>query len=137
MKQKEIGYHSFNLYAFSLLKCQYPNHPFWQNKSFISSLDYMRSESYEEEVKTSKYGYPYNPPGFEVPFVLNTFYANEDTHKQQSQWVSKQLSKSYDFDANLMSKNTEDKSTHAARIYEATRLSDLQLSIPIKSLVEV
>ena len=137
MKQKEIGYHSFNLYAFSLLKRQYPNHPFWQNKSFISSLDYMRSESYEKEVETSKYGYPYNPPGFEVPFILDTFYADEDTRKQQSQWVSKQLSKSYDFDANLMSKSTEDKNTHAARIYEATRLSDLQLSIPIKSLVEV
>ncbi len=129
LKQKEVGYHSFNLYAFALLKQVYRTHPFWKSKAFLMALEYASSEAYRTGVRSSKYGYPYNPPGFEIPFVLSTFYEDADTSKRQSVWVSEQLSKCYDFDSNLMIKNTEDKNTHSARIYEATRLSNLSLSL--------
>ncbi|MBE9061260.1 agl cluster protein AglQ [cf. Phormidesmis sp. LEGE 11477] len=134
LEQKEIGYHSFNLYAFSLLRRAYPTHSFWKNKQFLSSLDYVRSEDYSKHVRASKYGYPYNPPGFEIPFVLETFFADEESYDLRSQWVSEQLSQCYDFDSNLMTNNTADKHTHAARIYEATRLSDLALNLQEKTL---
>lgn len=137
LKQKEMGYHSFNLYAFGLLKRTYPNHTFWQNKKFLSSLDYAKSESYSKHVQVSKYGYPYNPPGFEIPFALETFCADEDTRELRSHWVSEQLLRCYDFGSNLMTNNTADKHTHAARIYEATRLTDLPLSFQDNSLSEV
>lgn len=138
LKQKEIGYHSFNLYAFGLLKRVYPNHSFWKNEKFLSALEYAKSEDYSKHVQASKYGYPYNPPGFEIPFVLETFCTDEDTRELRSHWVSEQLLRCYDFDSKLMTKDTADKHTHAARIYEATRLSDLPLSfqdIPLREVV--
>ncbi len=135
-RQKEIGYHSFNLYAFALLKQIYPTHSFWQNSVLLSALRYARSQDYQTSIQDNKYGYPYNPPGFEIPFVLATF-DNSDTSEQQSQWVSEQLLMCYDFDTNLMTRGTEDKNTHSARLYEATRLSNLPLSIQTKKLKEI
>lgn len=129
MQRKEVGYHSFNLYAFALLKREYQSHPFWKTSKFLSTLKYASSDTYFTEVQASKYGYPYNPPGFEIPFVLGTFNPDTDTDSEQSQWASKQLLECYDFDSSFMNKNTADANTHSARIYEATRLKNLPLSV--------
>lgn len=131
LQKKEVGYHGFNLYAFSLLKQAYPDHSFWQSRKFLSALKFIRSDYYIKEIKTSKYGFPYNPPGFEIPFALSTFYPDSTTQVEQSHWVSRQLKASYDFEMNLMNKSTDDWMTHAARIYEATRLENLPLDAEI------
>jgi len=127
LKQKEIGYHSFNLYAFALIKQVHPDHPFWSSPSFSAALQYIESEAYHQQIQVSKYGFPYNPPGFEIPFILEVFSDVPDKQLKQSQWVSRQLSRCYNFEAHLMNKDTADPMTHAARIYEATRLKDLAL----------
>lgn len=137
LRAKEIGYHSFNLYAFALLKQVYPSHGFWQSTTFLKSLEYASSKNYQTDIQASEYGYPYNPPGFEIPFVLATFNKGEDNCERQSQWISGQLSRCYDFDLNLMIKNTKDKNTHSARLYEATRLGNVSLSIHTQVCGEV
>jgi hypothetical protein len=127
MTQKEVGYHGFNLYAFSLLKTVYPNNSFWNKKKFLAALDYMQSERYWHDVKNSNYGYPYNPPGFEIPYALDTFCS--DTQIIQRRWVTEQIRSCYNFESNLMNRNTPDPMTHAARLYEATRLSNLEIDL--------
>ncbi|MGD1855054.1 MAG: hypothetical protein ACFB2W_12480 [Leptolyngbyaceae cyanobacterium] len=131
LRKKEIGYHGFNLYAFALLKQVYPDHDFWKSAKFLSTLKFIRSDTYAQEIQTSKYGFPYNPPGFEIPFALKTFYPDSDSQTEQSRWLSRQLHSSYDFETGLMNKHTDDLMTHAARIYEATRLDNLPLDATV------
>jgi len=128
-KEKEIGYHQFNLYGLSLLYDRYAEHKFWDTSDFRSACRFVRSDEYRQEVFESPYGFPYNPPGFEVPFALDTFsfVFGEDTREEQARWVSEQIARCYDSDSNLMAKNCPDPNTQAARMYEATRLSDLKV----------
>lgn len=130
-RQKEVGYHGFNLYAFALLKRAYPDHSFWKSSKFLFVLKFIHSQYYSQQIKLSKYGFPYNPPGFEIAFALDTFYPNSQNHSEQSQWVSRQIKASYNFETSLMNRDTDDLMTHAARIYEATRLSNLPLDANI------
>jgi len=124
---KSIGYHAFNLYAFALLKQQLPQHPFWRSESVERMLAFLQTEEFVEGLEKNKFGYPYNPPGFEVAFTLEVF--GHDVHEQQEWWISEQIRRCYDFGSRMMSLNTEDPLTHAARLYEATRLPDLTLHV--------
>ena len=131
LRKKEVGYHGFNMYAFALLKQAYPEHVFWKSSKFLSTLNFIHSDYYTREIQTSKYGFPYNPPGFEIPFTLKTFHPDSQSQAEQSRWISQQLNASYNFETDLMNKNTDDLMTHAARIYEATRLDNLPLDSTI------
>lgn len=122
---KSIGYHAFNLYAFALLKERLPNHPFWHSRQVKQMLAYVDSDGFVSGLEGNKYGYPYNPAGFEVAYALEVFLGDNLT--QQERWVSEQLRRCYDWDSHMMSRGTEDPVTHAARVYEATRLPDLKL----------
>lgn len=125
--QKGVGYHAFNLYAFALLHREVPAHPFWRSDVFGAVLGYVDEDEYLEGLETNKYGYPYNPPGFEVPFAQQEFGARVGRKRMPAEWVSDQLQRSFDFSAGLMTRNTEDARTAAARVYEVSRLDDLEL----------
>ena len=73
MIYKSIGYHQFNMYAFAMLKEKVPNHPFWESPEFGRSVNYLVSKEFKNELIDNRYGYPYNPPGFEVPYALSVF----------------------------------------------------------------
>ncbi len=129
---KEIGYHAFNLYALSLLKQALPDHSFWQSDLLGRTLEYVDSAPYAPALDDNKYGYPYNPPGFEVAYALQVFADRygRDTVAEISGWVSGQLERCYDHGARMMRLGTDDPETHAARIYEATRLADVPVRSP-------
>lgn len=128
LKMKSVGYHGFNLFGFALLKKAFPSHPFWKSKKLAKALKYAKSQKFKTEIPKSKYGFPYNPPGFEVAFALETFKMADE--KEIAEWVSWQINQCYDFDQNLMILGgTKDQKTAAARIYEASRLR----SYPITS----
>ena len=82
-------------------------------------------------MEKNKYGYPYNPPGFEVAFALSGFrdYYASDTDSDVKQWVSAQFRRCYDSESQMMSLDTNDPVTLAARLYEATRLPEMTLTI--------
>lgn len=124
---KEIGYHAFNMYAFSMLKRYMPGHSFWQSPKFISALNFMNKGEFVQGLENNKYGYPYNPPGFEVAFTIQEFSSLVSFSKSPEWWVGQQLRRCYDEDNKTMQKCTEDKETLAARLYEATRLKDLEI----------
>ena len=124
------GYQSFNLYAFALLKENFPFHPYWNNEVFISSLNHIKSQSYRDYMENNRYGSPYNPVGFENAFVIHVFSDKFDRNASLiSEWVSWQIKKHFDFDEHMMEKNTEDPITLSARLYEATRLPDVSIRI--------
>lgn len=128
MRMKSAGYHGFNLYAFGLLKQVFANHIFWETPKFKKALAFAASDSFKKELENSKYGFPYNPPGFEMGFAFQEFnYLSED---KIAEWVSFQISKCYDFETNLMTEGgTFDPETAAARIYESTRLKNYILKV--------
>ncbi len=124
---KAIGYQSFNLYAFALLKQVYPEHHLWKNQKVKAAINYSMSKKYFDDLENNDYGYPYNPTGFEMPFVIEIFQQNKQ--QEQTKWLSKQINLCYDFEQNLMSKNTQDLITLSARLYEATRLPNLDIEL--------
>jgi len=125
---KSIGYHAFNLYALALLKQQFPEHSFWQSTRLLDVLAYVKTDEFVQGLEQNRFGYPYNPPGFEVAYALGVFA--ENARAEQEKWVSEQLQRCYDFESHMMSRGTEDPVTHAARLYEATRLPDLMMRVP-------
>lgn len=128
---KAIGYHAFNLYALALLKQALPDHPFWTGGAMRSALGYVESDEFVPALDDNEYGYPYNPPGFEIAFALHVFADRyrRDTTNEMIGWVSGQLVRCYDWDRSQMSLGTEDPATHSARLYEATRLPDMVLDL--------
>lgn len=131
---KSIGYHSFNMYAFALLKSQTPSHNFWDSEPFKKTIEYMLKDEYIKTLDQNKYGYPYNPPGFEVPcslFGLKDMNKNK-LIKTSEFWLNEQFSRCYNKKTCSMDRNNEDPLTHTARIYELTRLPvDLLESIQL------
>jgi hypothetical protein len=150
---KEAGYHPFNLYAMAILKEHFRSHSFWQTKKLRKTLEYINRDEFMELLQNSshsrdfyrldifpdapscnRYGYPYNPVGFEVAFALKVFSpALIDINSKMSFWASSQFNNNFDFDANMLCRNTEDPVTLAARIYEATRLPNLEIDMNHKN----
>ena len=119
MKLKEIGYHSFNTYAFSIINELYPEIDFFQSSSYIKILKYLCSNEYMENIYVSEYGFKYNPPGFEV---LKTYLINKGYLSNISHFIQELLDYhiKYNFDHIKCSfvNNVHDKNTSSARIYE-------------------
>lgn len=121
---RSVGYHSFNIYALAILKTQVSAHPFWDTESFRKAVDYMLTPEYRAELNNNKYGYPYNPPGFEVPYSLSILKnMNEKELTEISQWwLNEQFKRCYNEKTGMMDRNNEDALTHTARIYELSRM---------------
>ncbi len=121
---KSVGYHAFNMYAFARLEHQMPEHPFWHSPTFEKTTHYMRSANYKDALDDNKYGFPYNPPGFEIPLALASLTDMQDDKRiaEIKWWLEEQIEKCYNLDEQALSKNTEDPATLTARIYELTRL---------------
>ena len=152
-KYKEAGYHAFNLYALAMLKKRFPEHSFWQTSKFKRTLEYInldefvtllqnsdhRSDLYLLNVHSNsptcnRYGYPYNPVGFEIAFALKVFFESSAAiDSQMLVWISSQFEHTFDYESGMFSRNTEDPVTLAARIYEATRLPNLDIDISPKN----
>ena len=133
MIYKSIGYHHFNMYAFALLKDQYPKNNYWKNPDFKSTIKYLIRDDYKDELENNSFGYPYNPPGFEIPYALEVLSELEKNEllKISSYWINKQISKCYNPKTKMMDRNTLDPYTHSDRLYELTRVRNLELQISI------
>jgi hypothetical protein len=124
MIHKSVGYHQFNMYAFGMLKESLPDHPFWQSTRFKQSVNFLLSDEFKYGILDNVYGFPYNPPGFEVPCALSmlTDISDEELVEISSWWVNEQFRRCYNSETEMMDRNTEDPMTHTARVYELTRL---------------
>ncbi|RJQ47986.1 MAG: agl cluster protein AglQ [Nitrospiraceae bacterium] len=129
MAIKEIGYHAFNMYAFSLLKNYMPGHHLWRSAKFLTALEFINKDEFINGLDNNIFAYPYNPAGFEVALTIQEFSPVLSFSKSAEWWVEQQLQRCYSFEDRMMSKLTEDKETLSARLYEATRLKEMKLQL--------
>ena len=88
-----------------------------------STIDYTRVQAYKDPAMN-------HPTGFEAAYILDTFSHYLNNPKRNSKdWIEKQINQHFDFQKNLMCKNTYDPNTLAARLYEVTRISDMDIEI--------
>lgn len=134
---KSIGYHAFNMYAFAILKPNTEDHSFWSSESLRQMVTYMRANDFRKGLNDNKYGYPYNPPGFEIPysqFVLENL-ATASAIETTRDWAKQQFEQCFNPQTHKMDRNTEDPLTHTARLYELMRIPQVILEeIKIDSL---
>ena len=129
----EIGYQAFNLYAFAMLKKHLPDHAIWNSFALTKALKYVESTEFLRGIEENPFAYPYNPCGLEVAFAVQEFptvYSNPIVLR--SGWIRRQFEHNLDSETGLLVTNTSDPTVLAARLYEATRLDDLDLTdIPL------
>jgi len=127
-KDREIGYHAFNLYALAILARHFPNHYIWKKHRVNNALMYINSPEYLDNINESRFGFPYNPPGFECAYAIYTFRTRyKDWETSMNNWVWAQIENTYDVVSGAMNLKSPDINTSTARIYEAARLPDLEL----------
>ena len=125
--EKSVGYHSFNLYAFALLQEAYPNHAFWNDSKLEETVAYTKRDAYADALDGNPYGYPYNCSGFEIAYALDVL-SNIDSEDRR-QWLERQLERTYDPETNTLSRNNPDPTTLTARLYEATRVAETDVTL--------
>ncbi|MCS6923467.1 MAG: hypothetical protein NZM10_03725 [Fimbriimonadales bacterium] len=132
-RERSVGYHAFTLYGFALLKLHLPHHPFWESQSLRRALQWLRSEAHRRALRRNPFAMGYNPAGFEVPFVLSVFMPDWTPAllNECRWWLSEQAQRHYNPDTRRFDRNTVDPATLTARAYEATRLPDALLDLPL------
>jgi hypothetical protein len=126
---KEVGYQSFNLYAFGLFVSAraFLPHQLWEKVK--RGIGYTKSGRYKAGLKGNKFGFGFNPTGLELFFVL---WALDNKDPVDCKWLLKeQLDHSYDCKEAMLSRGTEDVATQNARIYEAVRFPDSAFNLDI------
>lgn len=140
---KAIAYQAFNTYGFALLFEATQDQPFWSSVKFRKLVKFLESDLYvrgldffltdnEPDGLTlpfSKYGYAYNPPGFEVAYTIQTFpqYFKRPVEEAAGWWIDRQLERTFDFKTGFMERNTDDPVTLASRTYELARVDNYRL----------
>lgn len=138
---KEIGYHVFNLMAFSRLYNLYSSKPFFHSGKFLRTLKFVESEEYQswllsadikmdgstfgksltrEEEMINIYGYPYNVPGFELVYCLASFNGLIDS-KAVETILKNQFEQTWNRELGLFGDKCHDATTINYRIYEYYR----------------
>ena len=126
MSDRAVGYQSFNLYGFALLAEQFPDHQLWKSQPMTEALSAVDTTQFKNRLDQNPYGYPYNVSGFEFAYVEDVFGSSDSDKK--TEWVTQQLRRTYDPNTETLSINTPDPVTLTARIYEATRIEDVQIN---------
>lgn len=129
---KEVGYHAFNLYAFAVLFTLLPNHPFFKSQRWVKVVQYQGHDEFLCCIDKSEYGFPYNPPGFELPYVNAVFNNSISFPISNNEWLQRQISWLLDTGTWRFCKNNKDSITMTARLYECARFSDKLMLTPVK-----
>ena len=115
------GYHTFNLYAFSMLAKAGYREALYKAFDINSLLSCVRNKKFESDLlNLKKIGVGYNPSGVEAAFALKILGDEKDSNMISS-WLKFQLRET-SCDDGVLVKDSPDKATSAARVYEGMRL---------------
>lgn len=147
MIYKEIGYQMFNVYAFAILYDNGIGIDFFNGEKFNKILKYTFSDEIFEKLKinnnksditnipiidnninVNRYGFAYNAPGFELPYVYVIFKDRIDNYNKINidRIINAQIRLTYDCNKKMFSNNTEDERILTSRIYELVRYLKLK-----------
>lgn len=138
LEYKEIGYHMFNLYGFSIIYKYFNENIFFKNykikkaysfcttQKFKNSLfsksrtkDVTNLKSNNVALEMNTYAFPYNSPAFEWPFIQETF--ENFNYEMADNFMNYQFDKTFNVNEMKFLHNTEDVETLNSRIYELVR----------------
>lgn len=128
----EKGYHLFDVYGFAIIK-EYSKDLLDCNTKKIKkiikyALDIDKHDyelrNYNGDNINNKYGYPYNSPAFEFPYVDYIFNEGINNNKYY-EMLEYQIKKFYSKSEKTFSNATNDPNTLTARIYELCRYLEL------------
>ena len=115
------GYHTFNIYAFSMLAKAGYREALYKAFDINSLLSCVRNKQFESDLlNLKKIGVGYNPSGVEAAFALKILGDEKDSNMISS-WLKFQLRET-SCDDGVLVKDSPDKATSAARVYEGMRL---------------
>jgi len=131
--EMSVGYHAFTLYGFALLKEAIPDHPFWRSARLQRAIQWSCSEAYKRALSRNPFAMGYNPAGIEVPYALFVFEPSEASQltEEVRWWLREQVRRHFNPETGRFDRNTPDVATLTSRIYEATRLPDKWLDLPL------
>ena len=128
------GYHIFDVYGFCILKERYGDLPFFSSRLYKKAVNHAkdietfnrRNNAYKyikKEGDFNIYGYGYNSPAFELPYVsvVEGFYS-EELCKKTFQIQRKLM---FDEQTGIMCRNNADVETWNAKTYEIVRALEL------------
>ena len=124
---KSVAYHAFCAHGFATLKLGVPSHGYWQSSLASRVVRYLLSPDYFSLINAeTRYGFPYNAPGFEIPFAVSTLLGSTDQEAAHltSTWVTAQVLRTFNPQSMRFDRDTADPATLTARIYEMTGLSN-------------
>lgn len=123
-RELAVGYHTFILYAFALFKSQGFRLPVIMNKKLSKPLQKCRSRQFKKLIKDNKFSYPYNAAGIELAYIFDVYKFNQD---DMTDFLRIQFESHYDKNNKLLKLNTLDPNTLSARLYEATRINNIEI----------
>lgn len=129
MKEKEIGYQAFNLLAFGMLRQAGASLPSLVGKRVERAFAYLETTEFREGIGNSKFGYPYNPPGWEIPVAHRLWFGQP--RPDAPLWFTSQVDRSFNASTSTMDRDTPDAETLTARTYELARLPDEDFAVPL------
>jgi hypothetical protein len=121
-KNKEIGYHLYNLLPLARLKARFSDRPLFDSTAVKHALEFCKSHDFITQLQSNLYSYPYNTPGFEAPAVLEGFGLPQNSIPVFSSQLDLTFHKSYDNRG--FTRNTSDPLTLNSRVYEYFLLSN-------------
>lgn len=125
---KDNAYLVFTLLGLSYLYPYFSHHTFFSSRLFKNILFFPFSNTYSKYIYSSPFAFPYNVPGFELPYVSIVFHSFlSSIHTSFSaDAYNFQITNYFCSETNgLLSNNSDDVETLAARIYEGCRLHEL------------
>jgi hypothetical protein len=131
LANRSRGYQSFNLFALSLAKRNYPDSEVWTNGRLGKVLDRVHGFATDPEflssVLNNDLALAYRLTGQEILFSLRAF-GYDDSPGMTYDLIEAQFDRHWDSEEGMLVRNTGDPRTLSSRLYEMWYLFEGQLS---------
>ncbi len=135
---RSLGYQTFNLYGLAMINDLSPQAFTKNNKlceTIRKSIEYVvEAFPFGLDSKEEDFRWSYNPAGIEIFYAAQSF-KNLKFSKHEEEVLREYLNKQFQNHLNketfLMEERTNDKDILSARLYEAVRLENVEIDIPI------
>lgn len=125
-KLKEVGYYPTILSALATIRKHLPRHEIWESQFFERILEFSDTTTYERHVSEKYSQYGSMLPGFNQARILYYLKGNHD--ENLSQWIQREIRRTYDPETQQLRNNTSDPNTQAALVSSITDLPNVLIN---------